>query len=295
MTMEEGSMTTNTDKQKQQLIDIDEVLRSKAGGAYHLIPRPVIRYLKRIVHQDEINQALEEYRHLNGLEFIERILTERFELNIEVVNEENIPSSGRYIVASNHPLGGLDGMALMHVIGKKRSDIRFLANDILLEVYNLKELFVPVNKHGRNNAGFVRALEACFASEELMLIFPAGLVSRRKGGEIRDLEWKKTFITKAVQHKRDIVPVYIDGKNSDFFYTLALWRKRLGFKFNVEMLYLPDEMFRQQNKKLRIIFGKPVPYSTFTKENTHYQWAQKMKEHVYGLPGGNLFFIDQPE
>lgn len=293
--MGEDSMTTDTDQQKQQLIDIDKVLRSKAGGAYHLIPSPVVRYLKRIVHQDEINQALQEYRHLSGLEFIERILLERFELNIEVVNEKNIPSSGRYIVASNHPLGGLDGMALMHVIGKKRSDIRFLANDILLEIHNLKELFVPVNKHGRNNAEFVRALEACFASEELMLIFPAGLVSRRKGGEIRDLEWKKTFITKAIQHKRDIVPVYIDGKNSDFFYTLALWRKRLGIKFNVEMLYLPDEMFRQQNKKLRIIFGKPVPYSTFTKENTHYQWAQKMKAHVYGLPGGNLLFNDQSE
>ncbi len=285
-------MTVKTDQPKQQLIDIDKVLRSKAGKAYYLVPGPLVRYLKRIIHQDEINQVLEDYRNLSGLEFIERILTDHFELNIEVVNEELIPASGRYIVASNHPLGGLDGMALMHVIGKKRSDIRFLANDILLEVYNLKELFVPVNKHGRNTAGFVRALEECFSSDELILIFPAGLVSRRQGKDIRDLEWKKTFITKAVQHKRDIVPVYIDGKNSNFFYNLALWRKRLGIKFNVEMLYLPDEMFSQQNKKLRIIFGKPVPYSTFTKEKTHYQWAQKMKEHVYGLPDGNLLFND---
>ncbi|MFP4065294.1 MAG: 1-acyl-sn-glycerol-3-phosphate acyltransferase [Bacteroidales bacterium] len=288
-------MTTDTYQQKQQLIDIDKVLRSKAGGAYHFIPGPLVRYLKRIVHQDEINQALEDYRDLTGLEFIERVLTERFELDIEVVNEENIPSSGRYIVVSNHPLGGLDGMALMHVVGKKRRDVRFLANDILLELHNLKELFVPVNKHGRNTTGFVRALESCFSSDELILIFPAGLVSRRQKGEIRDLEWKKTFISKAIQHKRDIVPVYIDGKNSNFFYKLALWRKRLGIKFNVEMLYLPDEMFRQQNKKLRIIFGNPVPYSTFTKEYSHYQWAQKMKEHVYGLPEGNLFFNDSPQ
>ncbi|MFP4467493.1 MAG: 1-acyl-sn-glycerol-3-phosphate acyltransferase [Bacteroidales bacterium] len=288
-------MTTDTYQQKQQLIDIDKVLRSKAGGAYRFIPGPLVRYLKRIVHQDEINQALEDYRDLTGLEFIERVLTERFELDIEVVNEENIPSSGRYIVVSNHPLGGLDGMALMHVVGKKRRDVRFLANDILLELHNLKELFVPVNKHGRNTTGFVRALESCFSSDELILIFPAGLVSRRQKGEIRDLEWKKTFISKAIQHKRDIVPVYIDGKNSNFFYKLALWRKRLGIKFNVEMLYLPDEMFRQQNKKLRIIFGNPVPYSTFTKEYSHYQWAQKMKEHVYGLPEGNLFFNDSPQ
>lgn len=290
--MGEDSITNKNDQQTQQLIDIDKVLRSRAGGAYHFIPGPLIRYLKRIVHQDEINQALEDYRHFTGLEFIERVLMERFELDIEVVNEENIPSSGRYILASNHPLGGLDGMALMHVVGKKRSDMRFLANDILLELHNLKELFVPVNKHGKNTAGFVRALESCFSSDELILIFPAGLVSRRQKGEIRDLEWKKTFISKAVQHKRDIIPVYIDGKNSNFFYNLALWRKRLGIKFNVEMLYLPDEMFRQQNKKLRIIFGNPVPYSTFTKEYSHYQWAQKMKDHVYGLPEGNLLFND---
>lgn len=278
------------ERQDIQLIDVDTVLRKKAGGAYRFIPRTFINYLKRIVHQDEINEVLVELEDCFGLDFIEEVLINRFGLDIEVVFPENIPESGRYIVASNHPLGGLDGMALMHVIGKKRTDIKFLANDILLELRNLKEMFVPVNKHGRSSLEFARALEHCFASDDIILFFPAGLVSRRQGKEIRDLEWKKTFITKAVQHKRDVIPVYIEGRNSRFFYNLARWRGRLGIRFNLEMLYLPDEMFRQQNKKLRIIFGKPVPYTIFTKKLSHPQWAAKMKEHVYGLPEGKLTF-----
>lgn len=278
------------DNNEVQLINVDRVIRSKAGKAYRFVPGALIRYVERIVHQNEINEALLEMKGMTGLDFIEFALIDRFGLDIEVINPQNIPATGRYIVASNHPLGGLDGMALMHVIGKKRKDMKFVSNDILMELHALKELFIGVNKHGRTNLGMVRELEACFASDTLILIFPAGLVSRRKKGLIRDLEWKKTFITKAIKHKRDIVPVYIEGRNSNFFYNLANWRKRFGIGLNLEMLYLPDEMFRQQNKKLRITFGKAVPYSTFTKEHTHYEWAQKMKEHVYAMAKGKDVF-----
>ncbi len=278
------------DNNEVQLINVDRVIRSKAGKAYRFVPGALIRYVERIVHQNEINEALLEMKGMTGLDFIEFALIDRFGLDIEVINPQNIPATGRYIVASNHPLGGLDGMALMHVIGKKRKDMKFVSNDILMELHALKELFIGVNKHGRTNLGMVRELEACFASDTLILIFPAGLVSRRKKGLIRDLEWKKTFITKAIKHKRDIVPVYIEGRNSNFFYNLANWRKRFGIGVNLEMLYLPDEMFRQQNKKLRITFGKAVPYSTFTKEHTHYEWAQKMKEHVYAMAKGKDVF-----
>lgn len=274
-----------------QLINVDRVIRSKAGKAYRFVPGALIRYVERIVHQDEINTALLKMQGLTGLNFIESALIDRFALEIEVINPENIPATGRYIVASNHPLGGLDGMALLHVIGKKRQDLKFVSNDILMELHALKELFIGVNKHGRTNMEMVRALEACFASDTLILIFPAGLVSRRRRGVIRDLEWKKTFITKAIKHKRDIVPVYIEGRNSNFFYNLANWRKRFGIGVNLEMLYLPDEMFRQQNKKLRITFGKAVPYATFTRRHTHYQWAQKMKEHVYAMAMGKEEFL----
>ncbi len=275
---------------KLERVDLDKVLRANAGKMYRFIPGFLIRYLQRIVCQDQINEELAYLKDFRGLEFIEKALIERFEMDIELELSENLPAGGRHILVANHPLGGLDGMALMHVVGKKRPDLKFLSNDLLLELHNLRELFIPVNKHGRNTAEMVQILESYFASEGLILIFPAGLVSRRQGSEIRDLEWKKTFVAKAVQHKRDVIPVYIEGKNSGFFYNLALWRKRLGIKFNVEMLFLPDEMFKQQNKRLRIIIGEPIPHQTFTKAYSHREWAQKVKEHVYGLPEGKLSF-----
>lgn len=269
---------------QKKFIDVDEVFRKKGGKLYPLIPKFFIRYLKRITHEDELNDALIEYKNQTGLDFLEKIFTERFTADIEVVNPENIPAHGRYIIASNHPLGGLDGMALMHVIGRKRKDISFIANDILMEIKNLRELFVPVNKHGRNTSEYVKLIDDMYESGNLVLVFPAGLVSRKqKGGIIKDLEWKKSFITKAIRHKRDIIPVYIEGRNSDFFYNLARWRKKLGIKANIEMLYLPDEMFRQANKKMTITFGRPIPYTIFTKAQTHHMWAQWVKEKIYEM------------
>ncbi len=283
-------MTDNTlDKQAEinpenKFIDVDDVFRKKGGKLYPLIPKFLIRYLKRITHEDELNDALIQYGNQMGLDFLEKIFSERFTADIEVINPENIPSQGRYIIASNHPLGGLDGMALMHVIGKKRKDIKFIANDILMEIENLRELFVAVNKHGRNTSEYVKKIDEIYESDKLVLVFPAGLVSRKqKGGIIKDLEWKKSFITKAIRHKRDIIPVYIEGRNTEFFYNLARWRKKLGIKANIEMLYLPDEMFKQADKKMTITFGRPIPFTIFTKAQTHYEWAQWVKERIYEL------------
>ncbi len=274
-----------TQNTTQSLIDIDAVFKKKGGKLYPFIPRILIRYLKRIVHQDSLNEALVKYENRYGLDFIESILTERFTVDIEVKNEENLPTHGRYVVVSNHPLGGLDGMALMHVIGKKRKDIRFISNDLLMELKNLQSLFVPVNKHGRNSAESVRIIEEVYESDALVLIFPAGLVSRKqKGGIIKDLEWKKSFVSKAIKHKRDILPIHIEGKNSEFFYNLSRLRKKLGVKMNIEMLYLVDEMFKQADKKLTITFGKPIPYTVFTKAQTHHEWAQWVKERIYEIP-----------
>ncbi len=272
-------------------VDVDAVFRKKGKGIYPFIPGFVIRYIKKIVHQDEINEALPRFRNIFGLEFIEKALLEEFNISIEVVNPENIPGEGRFVVAPNHPLGGLDGMALMHVIGKKRPDIRFISNDILMELKNINQLFVAVNKHGRNTRDAIAEIDKVYASDQLVLIFPAGLVSRRqKKGVIKDLEWKKSFISKAVQHKRDVIPVYIEGRNSDFFYNLAIWRKRLRIKSNIEMLFLADELFKQRNGTIRIHFGKPLSYKLFTSEKSAYEWAQQVKEHVYCIPQGGSAF-----
>ncbi len=280
----ESKGTNHTLPDEIPFIDINKVFRKKGGKLYHFIPKFLIRYLKKTIHENELNDILRIYSDKLDFDFLNSILTERFTVDIEVINEENIPKDGRYIIASNHPLGGLDGMALMHVIGKTRTDLKFFANDILLELPNLKNLFVPVNKHGRTNHENVRIIEELYESDQLVLIFPAGLVSRKqKGGTIKDLEWKKSFITKSIQHKRDIVPVYIDGRNSEFFYNLSRFRKRIGINFNIEMLYLPDEVFKQADKKMTITFGKPIPYTFFTKSKNHKEWAQWMKEKVYEM------------
>ncbi len=121
-----------------------------------------------------------------------------------------------------------------------------------------------------------------------MLIFPAGLVSRRQAGRVvKDLEWKKSFIHKAVQNKKDVVPVYIEGRNSNFFYNLAYWRKKIGVKANIEMFYLVDEMYKQRGKTLTFIIGKPIPWKLFTSEHREEYWAKKVKEHVYALKSGD--------
>jgi len=266
----------------QKLVDIDDVFKRKNPTLFKLIPGFILSYLKRIVHEDEINSFLEEHPDLEDFEFVDQVILNEFGAKVESVGIEHIQPHGRYIIASNHPLGGPDGMALIHEVGKIRKDIIFPVNDILMNVPNIKKLFIPINKHG-SNAENIRIINDTFASESLLLYFPAGLVSRKRSGAIADLPWKQTFITKAKQYQRDIIPTHIDGRNSNFFYNLANLRVRLGIKSNIEMLYLANEMYKQRDKTIRITFGKPIPYQTFDKRMKNNAWAQKVREHIYTL------------
>jgi len=279
-TIEQGSIQKAPDK---DFINVEEVFRKKSKGLYRLIPKALIRYLERIVHEKDINKALRNHHDKMGVDFLKAALFEELGVQIKIQNPENIPYQGRYILVSNHPLGGMDGMAIMYIVGQKRSDFKFISNDILLELINIRDLFIPVNKHGRNSLDAVKALEEYFAGDGLVLLFPAGLVSRKQKGGIADLEWKKTFVSKALKHHRDIVPVYVEGRNSNFFYNLARWRKRLRIKANIEMLFLADEMFKQKGQTITLHFGKPIPYTTFTNDKTHLEWAQEVKKMVYNL------------
>jgi putative hemolysin len=171
----------------------------------------------------------------------------------------------------------------MHIAGQSRPDVVFPVNDLLMFVPGLKPLFIPINKHGKNIEN-VEIIHQTFASDKTILYFPAGLVSRKqKGGKILDLDWKKTFVTQARRYQRDIIPVYISGRNTNFFYNLANLRKKLGIKANIEMMLLPDEMMRQNNKTVRLTFGNPIPWSSFDRSHTDPEWAQIIKEKVYGL------------
>lgn len=264
----------------EKTIDIREVIRSKNPNLLRVIPWFLIRYLKRIIHQDQLNEALYKYREKHGIEFVESIIN-MFGANITIEGAENLLESERILVASNHPLGGLDGLALIHSVAKHRMPIRFPVNDLLLFLPNLRELFIPVNKHGRHSADAARQLDDVFKSNDTILFFPAGLASRKIKGKIVDLEWKKTFIQKSRQYQRDIVPTFISGHNSKFFYGLARFRKFFRIKANLEMLYLVDEMYKQYNKNLIIRFGEPIPWQTFDKSKSDKEWALYIKEIVY--------------
>lgn len=265
----------------ERTIHVEKVFRDKNPGLARWIPGFVFSILRRIIHEQEINEFLFTNKNRDGLDFVDAII-EGFGAIVKVEGEKNIPQQGRYLVASNHPLGGLDGVALMQVMGRARKDIVFPVNDILTYLPNLQVLFIPINKHGSNTDN-VRIIHQTFESDKMILYFPAGLVSRKQKGIIKDLEWKKTFIAKAKQYHRDIIPVYTEGKNSSFFYNLANLRKKLGIKANIEMLFLPDEMYRQKNKIIRIKIGKPIPYQTFDDRFNVSDWAEKVKAHVYEI------------
>ena len=277
----------------ERLIDIEALFASKNPKLLQFIPKFVLSYLKRITHQEEVNGYIYRNRDKTGLPFVNAILKE-FGVNVAIVDKRAlklpasaiVPVTGRYIVSSNHPLGGLDGMALMQELGKIREDIVFPVNDLLMNVPGLRPLFIPINKHGRNTEN-ARLIDETFASDKMVLYFPAGLVSRKQTihGKvvIRDLEWKSTFIKKAKKYQRDIIPVYVEGRNSDWFYNLARWRKRLGIKANIEMLFLVDEMSKQFNKTITLIIGDPIPYSTFDKSKSDTKWAAWVQDKVYEL------------
>ena len=264
-------------------IDIKEILYKKAPSAAKKVPEFLINYLKRTIHQDEINYILREYKDLDGVDFM-KALIKYFGITINPNGLENIPTDKRYIFASNHPLGGLDGICLSALIGEKfDNNILYLVNDLLLFIPNLQSIFIPINKHGAQSKRNATLIDNAYSSDKQILTFPAGLCSRKENGVISDLEWKKSFIQKSVEYKRDIVPVFFEGKNSNFFYNIDKLRKFVGIKFNVAMIYLPDEMFCSKQKVFNVYFGKPIPWQTFDKTRKADEWAKEGRNIVYNL------------
>ena len=265
------------------LIDIDKVLREKAPKYYNYIPKFVVSYLKRIVHQEELNVFLRESKDKVGVDFLKACL-EFLDANIVVKGEENLPTEGLYTFVSNHPLGGQDGVALGYVLGSfYKGKVKYMVNDLLMNLQGLAPLCIPINKTGKQAKDFPRMVEAGFASNDQLIMFPAGLCSRRQNGVIRDLDWKKTFIVKSVQAQRDVVPIHFEGRNSNFFYNLANVCKFLGIKINIAMLYLADEMLKNRHKTFTVTIGKPISWQTFDKSKTPAEWAAYVKDIVYKL------------
>lgn len=271
---------------KPFLIDIDAILRSKMGDKAKWVPKFLVNYLKRIVHQDWLNSFILQEGETQGVQWIDDCLN-FLDITLKVEGLENLPDDSdgrRFTFVSNHPLGGPDGLALGLVLGRHYDDrIKYLVNDLLMNLSGLAPLFVGINKTGKQSRDFPRMVEAVFQSDNHVIMFPAGICSRKVDGKIQDLDWKKTFVTKSVETKRDIVPIHFGGRNSDFFYRLANITKVLGIKFNIAMLYLVDELYKNQHKEFTIKIGKPISYEKFTREKTPTQWAALIRDIVYKL------------
>jgi putative hemolysin len=263
-------------------IDVDKVLEAKNPTLKKIIPRFFISWLEKIIHQNEINYFLSKHQDLKDEQLIAALL-QYLNINYRVIGAENIPASGRHFFVSNHPLGGLDGVVFINEISKWHSNIKFPVNDILTYIENLSGIFLPINKHGNQSKEAAKQLDEAYASNDQILYFPAGLCSRKIGGEIKDLKWHKNFIIKAIQYERDIVPAYFSGRNSRFFYNLANLRKMLGIKANIEMLFLVNEMFKQKDKEITIVFGEKIPWQFFDKSKTPSEWAEWVKAECYKL------------
>ena len=270
----------------EKTIDLDNILRSKMGSKAKWVPRPLVWWLKRIIHQDEVNKYLWESRHLTGTEWLEECVR-YLDATLDIVGEENLPAKddGRlYTFVSNHPLGGEDGVALGAIIGRHYDGrFRYLVNDLLMNLPGLAPLCIPINKTGKQSRDFPAMVEAGFASDHHMVMFPAGICSRKQNGVIRDLPWTKTFISKSVQTHRDVVPIHFSGQNSAKFYRIANICKAIGLKFNVAMLFLADETFKNKGKTFEVTIGKPIAWETFDKTRKPIEWAQWVKEKVYQL------------
>lgn len=282
-------------------IDLDEVLRQRLPRLSRFIPRFAVEWMKRTICQDELNRILDENAGLEGADFARGAL-KSLGITVEPQFEERLPSpeNRRVLYVSNHPLGGLDGMALIDYVQRRHGgNVYFVVNDLLSAVKPLEKVFLPVNKFGKQTREAVKAVDEAFAGNDPVIMFPAGLVSRlrrvpymgKKRKLVSDLPWNKMFINKAHHYKRDIIPIFFSGKNSKKFYRMANLRRRLGIKFNFEMIYLPGEMVRMADTSLTISFGVPLSWEMLTPGRDAAGCAASVRASVYHI---NVVDPDQP-
>lgn len=263
-------------------IDIEKISRESEKGVLKKMPRFIIRLITKIIKQDEMNRILAKYSDYSGINFLPKIIDE-FNLKLEIDGKENLPENGKCFFAANHPFGIIDGLIITLTVSEKYGVLKAIGNDAFIFLPQLRPLIAAVNVFGRSSKEYVKALNDLYNSELPITHFPAGEVSRRYKGKIQDTDWQKSFITKSLSCKRDIVPVYFSGRNSRLFYFINIIRRMLGIKLDIELLLLPYEMFRKRNKTIKLTIGKPISYKMFDKTLTHKEWAQKVRSVVYNL------------
>lgn len=264
-------------------IDLKKVLRSKIGDRARFVPRFAVNMLERFLCVDKMNHVIRNFWSHQPREFIGESL-DYIGVKYKVYGSEklsNIESSISFV--ANHPLGGLDGLVLAHALMPEvGGDVRLVVNDLLMHISPLSPLFLPINKHGSQNSDYARTINESFQTNKAIIIFPAGLCSRYHKGRVQDLEWKTNFIRKSFETQRVVVPIYVKGLNSRFFYILSKLRRKLKINFNIEMLFLPREMFAQKGRIIDIYIGDPVMSEKYSNDGLH-STTKYLRDQVYGF------------
>jgi len=263
-------------------LNVAELLKNSDSKKLKRLPRFVVKLIEKIICQDQMNYVINKYIDCVGVSFQPKVIKE-FNITLDVRGVENLPDSSRCFFASNHPFGVIDGLILTYYVGQKYGDLKAIGNDAFLHVPTLRPLIAAVNVYGRSSKEYITALDEVYNSDVAITHFPAGEVSRVFNGKVQDAPWQKSFITKAILSKRDVVPFYFEGTNSRLFYFIYRLRRSMGISINFELILLPREMFKKRNKTVSLVIGKPIPWQLFDGSMTHYEWAQKVREHVYKM------------
>ena len=265
-----------------QYIDLDKNIAESNSAFLKKLPKFIVKRLKKIICQQKLNDILNKYAAFEGLAFLEKII-EDFQLNLEISGKENLPENGRCFFAANHPFGILDGLILTHTVSSKYGKITAIANDAFMLLPHLRPIITEINVYGSSSKKRISALNKMYASELPITHFPAGEVSRVYEGKIQDTNWQKSFIRKAIEHNRSIVPIRFEGGNSNLFYQVYKLRKALGIGMNLELALLPREFFKKRKATIKMHIGKPIIPEQLTKTKSHDQWAQNIRAEVYSM------------
>jgi len=267
-------------------INVEKTIKESNSKLLTKLPGFIVKLIVKIIKQKEINRFLNKHSDSIGRDFLIKII-EEYNIKIEVEGKENFPENGKCIFVANHPFGLIDGLVLTHIVSGKYGSIKAIANDAFMLIPQLHPFIAAVNVFEGSSKEYLKALDETYYTEVPITHFPAGEVSRLYSGKVQDTKWQKSFITKSIASNRDIVPIYFYGRNSNLFYTIFLLRRLLGININLELILLPREFFKKRNKTIKVKIGEPIPYQTFDKSLTHWDWAQNVRKRLYSLSDKN--------
>ncbi len=273
------------------MIDIQKEIEKKfpkIKEKENVLKKSLLKIAKKIVHEDSINQFLSQNSHLKGFDFVDAVLDYfDFDYTVSSNDLQNIPSTGKVIIIANHPLGGLDALCLLKLVGQIRKDVKILANDFLVGFEALHSLMIPLdNFKDRQSKESIKKIYEALKNEEAIIIFPAGEVSRATPKGVKDPAWNKGFLNFAKNSNSAILPIFLDAKNSKTFYTISLINKTFS------TLLLSNEMFNKKSKNINIKIGQIIPSENITPKGLNKDFLVNLyKKHLYALKKGKKSFF----